>query len=147
VLDCDLHASWGALNVPVHTRELPVPLEAKPGLHAHVVAPLLLLLPAGHAAHCAAPATGLYVLAWQTAVAHHHQRDWSASAMGGCVGGNEARTVADEAGASAALCIADVARACRGVGAAAAVGRARRASGCLRRRVRARQASCEPHHA
>jgi hypothetical protein len=42
-----------------------VPLEAKPGLHAHVVAPLLLLLPAGHAAHCAAPATGLYVLAWQ----------------------------------------------------------------------------------
>jgi hypothetical protein len=55
-----------ALHAPVQTSETPVPALAKPLRHAHVVAPAALVLPSGHAAHVAVPATGLYVPAVHT---------------------------------------------------------------------------------
>jgi hypothetical protein len=59
------HAAPAVEKVPglqaVQTSETPVPALAKPLRHAHVVAPAALVLPSGHAAHVAVPATGLYV--------------------------------------------------------------------------------------
>ena len=52
--------------VPVQVSEDPVPELANPLLHVHVVEPLVLVLPAGHAVHDVAPALAAYVLTGQT---------------------------------------------------------------------------------
>jgi hypothetical protein len=54
-------------NAPVHCRLAPTPAVPKPGVHAQVVAPAPLVLPAGHAVQMLAPDVALYVLAVHSA--------------------------------------------------------------------------------
>ena len=149
LLECETDGAFNHFNVPVQTREVPLPALEKPPVQVHAVAPAALVLPAGQAVQVAEPAFTLYVLALQTEIIEGvKERTRPTHVLVFLVSRllnlgsfrSDRRTCAHERRAAAGLGVASGAGARRGVCSARAVARAGRAGAGLGRAVRSSNA-------